>query len=86
MTCGDAGLETFVNVAMLMECLGCSRMSVYRRCKSGELPFVKIGGRVMFRKSDLEEWFARNTHGATSATHGATNADTHGAKRGGTSV
>lgn len=61
----ETGLESFVNVAMLMECLGCSRMSVYRRCKSGELPFVKIGGRVMFRKSDLEAWFARNTHQGT---------------------
>jgi len=65
LKCSDAGLETFVNVAMLMECLGCSRMSVYRRCKSGELPYVKIGGRVMFRKSDLEAWFARNTHQGT---------------------
>lgn len=66
----DTGLETFVNEAMLMECLGCSRMSVYRRCKSGELPFVKIGGRVMFRKSDLEAWFSRNTYQGTGSLGG----------------
>lgn len=53
-----------------MECLGCSRMSVYRRCKSGELPFVKIGGRVMFRKSDLEAWFSRNTYQGTGSLGG----------------
>ncbi len=67
MKCTDAGLDVLVNVVMLMECLGCSRMSVYRRCRSGELPFVKIGGRVMFRRVDVEEWIARNTHRAKVA-------------------
>ena len=62
MKCTDSGLDVFVNVEMLMECLGCSRMSVYRRCKSGELPFLKIGGRLIFRKADLEMWFEKNTH------------------------
>jgi len=62
LKCAEAGLDVLVNVVMLMECLGCSRMSVYRRCKSGELPFVKIGGRVMFRRTDVEQWIAKNTH------------------------
>ena len=70
MKCTDAGLDVLVNVAMLMECLGCSRMSVYRRCKSGELPFVKIGGLVMFRRVDVEEWITRNTHSAKVAMAG----------------
>lgn len=70
MKCTDAGLDVLVNVAMLMECLGCSRMSVYRRCRSGELPFVKIGGRVMFRRVDVEEWITRNTHSVKAAMAG----------------
>lgn len=70
MKCTDAGLDVLVNVAMLMECLGCSRMSVYRRCRSGELSFVKIGGRVMFRRVDVEEWIMRNTHSAKAAMAG----------------
>ena len=75
MKCAEAGLDVLVNVEMLMECLGCSRMSVYRRCKSGELPFVKIGGRVMFRRVDVEEWITRNTHGGKECAHDAAERD-----------
>lgn len=64
LNCIEAGLDALVSVKTLMEYLDCSRISVYRRCKGGDLPFVKIGGRVMFRRSDIEKWIARNTHGA----------------------
>jgi excisionase family DNA binding protein len=61
-------MDALVSVQALMEYLGCSRISVYRRCKGGELPFEKIGGRVMFRRSDIEKWIARNTHRCADAS------------------
>lgn len=63
MSCENAGVEQFLDVKMVMECTHCSRMSVYRRCKSGELPYVKLNGRILFRKGDLEAWFRKNAHG-----------------------
>lgn len=32
------------------------KWSVYEMAKSGELPVLKIGRRVRFRETDLEEW------------------------------
>lgn len=66
MICMESGLDALISVKTLMEYLGCSRISVYRRCKGGELAFVKIGGRVMFRRSEIEKWIARNTHGTAT--------------------
>lgn len=59
--------DAFVSVESLMACLHCSRLTVYRRCRNGGLPFVKVGRRLLFRKADVEAWFARNTHGGTGA-------------------
>ena len=65
---GNGSIEdAFVSVESLMACLHCSRLTVYRRCRSGALPFVKVGRRLLFRKSDIEAWFARNTHGGSGA-------------------
>ena len=63
MNCEDAGVEKFLDVKMVMDCTNCRRMSVYRRCKAGDLPYVKLNGRILFRKHDLEVWFRKNAHG-----------------------
>lgn len=31
-----------------------------------ELPFVKMGTRVMFKKKDVEDWIQENTHNPRS--------------------
>ncbi len=36
------------------------------RVKGGGSPFVKIGGAVRYRKSDLDEWLASKVVGSTS--------------------
>ncbi len=53
-----------MNIAMVMDFLHCSRMTLYRRCKNGDLPFVKVNRRILFRKRDLESWLDANTFGA----------------------
>lgn len=37
--------------------------SMFNLRKRGELPFVKVGSRVMYRPGDLEAWVARQTGG-----------------------
>jgi len=66
VNCENAGVARFLDVKAVMDCTHCSRITVYRRCKSGELPYVKLNGRLLFRKKDLEEWFRKNTHGSDS--------------------
>lgn len=39
---------------------GVSRATVYRLIRSGDLPVVKIGGRTVFRRADLEAFLARS--------------------------
>ncbi len=52
----EAGIDYYVGVDAVAESLHCSRMTIYRRCKDRSLPFVKIGGKLLFRKSDVTAW------------------------------
>lgn len=50
-------------------------MAQWRSNRRVEIPFVRVGGRVMYRRSDLDAFIAGNTHGArqntvTEAAHG----------------
>lgn len=53
---GESGLDVFMVVESLAACLHCSKMTIYRRCKNGEIPFIKIGRRLLFRRSELDLW------------------------------
>ena len=37
-------------------------LAVWRSCGRHDLPFVKVGGRVKYRRSDLDDWLAARTH------------------------
>jgi excisionase family DNA binding protein len=39
--------------------LGVSVGAVDGYCKAEELPFRKVGRRVLFRRSDVNQWFSR---------------------------
>lgn len=40
-----------------------------RRClRSWDLPYVKLGGKVLYRESDLDAFIERNTHGGGKKT------------------
>jgi excisionase family DNA binding protein len=41
--------------------LGCSRSTVYRLIDRGELPAVKIGGLVRFKRESVEELIQRGS-------------------------
>ena len=40
-------------------------LSVWRSTGRYQIPFVKIGSKVRYRESDLDEWLESRTHKAT---------------------
>ncbi len=49
--------ENLVNVSQASEILGNLHiMTIYRMASTGVLPVIKLGRRVMFKKSDLSKW------------------------------
>ena len=45
----------YLSINQTMDYLGVSRMTVHRKMKSGEIPFVRLGGRVLILKHELDK-------------------------------
>lgn len=41
--------------------MGLSHRSIYHRAARGQLPYVRVGGRIMFDRLALERWIDRNS-------------------------
>ncbi len=48
--------EEVMTVPEVAEYLRVNPQTVYRKAKSGELPAVRIGRAIRFRRSELENW------------------------------
>lgn len=48
--------EELTTIAMAAEELGISKNSIYRRIKTGRLPFTRVGEVTLIRKTDVKEW------------------------------
>lgn len=64
----DGGLMTVPEVA---DYLGYTEGTIYQKVSRGEIPFVKLGRSVRFRRSEIDEWVddldAESKAGANSA-------------------
>lgn len=49
-----------LTLTQVLEILHISRMTLYRHLRAGNLPHVKIGRRVLFRKADVEKFISSN--------------------------
>lgn len=52
------------------ELLGLSPWTIYKLAREGRLPHVRIGARVLFRRSTIMEWLARQEAGSLSGNPG----------------
>lgn len=53
--------ERLVSVSQASELLGGIHiMTIYRMVSTGELPSIRFGRRVMFKKSDLVKWINKH--------------------------
>lgn len=55
----DPGPEPWVGVADAADHLGCKRQRVYDLVHKGRVPHCKEGGRLVFKRSELDEWLER---------------------------
>lgn len=46
----------YLKVKELSEKLSVHRSSIYRWMKDYKIPFYKIGGRILFKEAEIEEW------------------------------
>jgi len=57
---GTAGLMSNIEAAKYMD-VAPNTLNVWRCNKRYNIPFVKVGGRVKYRKEDLDAWLASRT-------------------------
>lgn len=62
----DTTSERLMNVDEARALLDCSRRMMYMLAQRGEVPSVRVGRLLKFRKMDLLAWISRNTRGGTS--------------------
>jgi len=60
-------MNQLANNLQAAECLGiaAATLQYWRTTGSQKIPFIKVGGRVMYRISDLNEWLEKNTFSHT---------------------
>ena len=45
--------------------IAAATLQYWRTTGAQKIPFIKVGGRVMYRISDLDEWLEKNTFSHT---------------------
>lgn len=55
----DKDAASYLNLAV-------NTLAVWRSTKREDLPFIKLGRAVRYRKSDLDNWLNANTVGAVA--------------------
>jgi excisionase family DNA binding protein len=41
---------------------GLSKWTIYQKTSKGLIPYLKIGGKILFRVKDLEKWEEMSAH------------------------
>ena len=62
-------LAEVMTVSEVAQYLRVNPQTVYRKAKAGELPAVRIGRAIRFRRSELDAWMKESSsilHGVTS--------------------
>jgi predicted DNA-binding transcriptional regulator AlpA len=54
-------LPLLISVAQAAKTLGISPRSLWTQTRSGIIPSIRLGRRVMYSPSSLQDWVARNT-------------------------
>jgi excisionase family DNA binding protein len=59
-------LTAFMTTEEVLNCLKVNPRTIYRLIRSGELPAFRFGRQWRFRRSDLDEWIARQQRASVS--------------------
>lgn len=55
-------MEELLTVKEAAEAVRLKPSTIYTYAEKGILPFSKLGSRLLFQKSKLEEWIQENSH------------------------
>ena len=58
---GGENLPLLISAAQAAKTLGISPRNLWTQTQSGTIPSIKLGRRVMYSPSSLQNWVARNT-------------------------
>ena len=58
---GVDDLPLLISATMAAKTLGISPRNLWTQTQSGTIPSIKLGRRVMYSPSSLQDWIARNT-------------------------
>ena len=59
--------EVLLTVADVAKWLQVSRSWVYHRAESGELPCLRFGGHLRFKREEIERWLVARSDGPRGA-------------------
>ena len=61
-------LNDVMTVSEVAEYLRVNPQTVYRKAKTGEMPVVRIGRAIRFKRADLENWLTQTPAPETTKT------------------
>ena len=67
--------SAFLTTEEVLGCLTVNPRTIYRLIKTGELPAVRIGRQWRFRRTDLDDWIARQRNGSIVSVRTATSVE-----------
>ena len=63
-------ISDVMTVSEVAEYLRVNPQTVYRKAKGGEMPALRIGRAIRFRKSELDDWLKNSAATRQLANHG----------------
>jgi len=57
-------IDTFMTADQVAKSLRVEKSTIYSWTSGKKISFVKIGGQLLFRESDINEFIKKNTHKA----------------------
>lgn len=54
-------MQELLNIAETAQLLRCSRGSIYKRISRRQIPHIRIGRTILFRRQTLEKFLAAHT-------------------------
>jgi excisionase family DNA binding protein len=55
-------VESLMKLAELSNKLNIAKSTLYNYVKTNNIPFIKLGGQLLFSENAIEKWILNNTH------------------------
>jgi excisionase family DNA binding protein len=54
--------QNLLKLTDLSKMLNIAKSTIYNYAKKGDIPYIKIGGKILFSEKAINEWMLANTH------------------------